>query len=137
MWNRRPAEGNVQSQVSYPTRHEVVQQMAPQYRKVSHRQKTRVLNAFVAVTGSSRTYAVQILTHPEALQPSRKPPTSCFLPSRGPASPIPGMESSQSDLRQTTDPLPAHAGRRPGAAWASASDAGVSQATALHESNNR
>jgi hypothetical protein len=73
---RCPAEGNVHSQVSYPSRHEVVQQMAPQYREASRRQKTRVLNAFVAVTGYSRKYAVQILNHPEALQPSIKRPRS-------------------------------------------------------------
>jgi hypothetical protein len=42
--------------------------MAPQYRKTSRHQKTRVLNAFVTFTGYSRTYAVQILNHPESLK---------------------------------------------------------------------
>jgi len=68
MRNRCPAEGIVHSQVSYPSRHEVLQQMAPQYRKTSRHQKTRVLNAFVTATGYSRTYAVQILNHPESLK---------------------------------------------------------------------
>jgi hypothetical protein len=68
----------VHSQVSYPSRHEVIQQMAPQYRQASRRQKTRVLNAFVAVTGYSRKYAVQILNHPEALQPSIQRPRPAY-----------------------------------------------------------
>jgi hypothetical protein len=75
-----PAEGNVHIQVRYPPRHEVVQQMAHQYRKASRRQKTRMLTAFVAVTDYSRKYAVQILNHPEELQPSiqrPRPPHSC------------------------------------------------------------
>jgi Integrase core domain len=59
----------VHSQVTYPSRHEVILQMAPQYRKVARRQKTRVLNTFVAITGYSRKYAVQILNHPEELKP--------------------------------------------------------------------
>jgi hypothetical protein len=53
-----PAEGNVQKQVSSPSRHELVQQLAPRYHEASRGQKTFVLNAFVAVTGYSRRYAM-------------------------------------------------------------------------------
>jgi len=55
--------------------------MAPQYRKSPRRQKTRVLNAFVTVTGYSRKYAVQILNHPEALKPRiQRPRPSHYCP---------------------------------------------------------
>jgi hypothetical protein len=64
----------VQTQVSYLSRHALVQQMAPQYRDVSRGQKTRVLNAFVVVTGYSRTYAMQLLNHPEVLKSSIQRP---------------------------------------------------------------
>jgi hypothetical protein len=67
-------EGNVQKQVSYPSRHELVQQMAPRYQEASRVQKSFVLNAFVAVTGSSRRYAMQLLNHPEVLKPSIRRP---------------------------------------------------------------
>jgi Integrase core domain len=69
-----PAEGNVQTQLNYPSRHALVHQMAPQYREVSRGQKTMVLNAFVAITGYSRKYAMQLLNHPQELKPSIQRP---------------------------------------------------------------
>lgn len=61
-------------EVSYPSRYELVQQMALQYHEVSRAQKTRMLNAFVAVTAYSRKYAMQLLNHPEELKPSIQRP---------------------------------------------------------------
>lgn len=48
-----------------PARREVLQQAAPQYRSASSARKRELLEAFVQVTGSHRTYAMWLLNHAE------------------------------------------------------------------------
>jgi len=111
--------------------------MAPQYRKTSRYQKTRVLNAFVTVTGYSRTYAVQILNHPESLKAEiqrPRPARSCtevqqalFLTWRA---------ANQICAKRLIPFLPTLVST-PWSGKPSASDGGVPQATTLHERNHR
>ena len=49
--------------LSYQARRELLQQMAPQYREASPPQKRTLLEAFVAITGYVRTYAMWLLNH--------------------------------------------------------------------------
>jgi hypothetical protein len=44
----------------YRVRRELIEQMAARYRASSRAQKSRMLDAVVAVTGSARTYAIQL-----------------------------------------------------------------------------
>jgi hypothetical protein len=98
----------VRSALSSQSRWELVQQMAPRYQGASRSRKTRMLDEFVAITGYVRKYAIQLLNHPKMLKPQSQ---QSRLPHYGPevqqALP-PLMESGQSDLCQTTDPVPAH-----------------------------
>jgi hypothetical protein len=101
-------EDAVRSALSSQSRWELVQQMAPRYQGASRSRKTRMLDEFVAITGYVRKYAIQLLNHPKMLKPQSQ---QSRLPHYGPevqqALP-PLMESGQSDLCQTTDPVPAH-----------------------------
>jgi len=55
----------VRSALSSQSRRELVQQMAPRYQEASRARKIRMLDAFVAITGYVRTYAIHLLNHPE------------------------------------------------------------------------
>jgi hypothetical protein len=54
----------MKSLLSYQTRRELVEQIAPQYREASRAQKTQLLDTFVALTGYVRKYAMWLLNHP-------------------------------------------------------------------------
>ena len=54
--------------LSYQARREVLQQMAPQYRRASLAQKRTLLDEFVATTGYVRKYARWLLNHAEEVQ---------------------------------------------------------------------
>jgi len=58
-------EDSVRSALSYQSRRELVQQMAPRYQRASRSRKTRMLDEFVANTGYVRKYAIQLLNHPK------------------------------------------------------------------------
>src|SRR5258708_37228992 len=62
---RLTREGSVRSVLSYQSRREFVQQMAPRYQEASRGQKIVLLDQFVALTGYVRKYAIQLLNHPE------------------------------------------------------------------------
>jgi len=59
----------VKSPLSYQARRELVEHMAPQYRIASRSQKMLLLDTFVAMTSSVRTYAMWLLNHPVASRP--------------------------------------------------------------------
>jgi hypothetical protein len=82
----------VKSPLSYQARRELVEQMAPQYRKASRTQKILLLDTFDALTGYVRKYAMLLLNHPVESRP------------RGLAGPLSGIARRQSDLCQTADP---------------------------------
>ena len=63
-----PEEGSVETSLSYQARREVLQQVAPQYRKATTSQKRTLLDAFVSTTGYHRTYARWLLNHAEEVQ---------------------------------------------------------------------
>jgi hypothetical protein len=54
----------VRSHVSYRSKRELLQQVAPRYREASPALKTVILDAFVAAPGYARTYAIRLLSHP-------------------------------------------------------------------------
>ena len=54
--------------LSYQARREVLQQMAPQYRRASPAQKRTLLDEFVTTTGYVRKYARWLLNHAEEVQ---------------------------------------------------------------------
>jgi hypothetical protein len=60
--------------MSLQTRREVLQSMIPQYRKASSiKKKSRLLDAFTAITGYIRKYAMWLLNHAEEVQhPSQR-----------------------------------------------------------------
>jgi hypothetical protein len=58
----------VEKPLSFQARREVLQQMAPQYRRASLAQKRTLLDEFVATTGYVRTYARWLLNHAEEVQ---------------------------------------------------------------------
>jgi hypothetical protein len=62
--NTGTLEGLVKSPLRYQARRELVERMAPQYRAASRSQKMRLLDTFVALTGSVRNYGMWILNHP-------------------------------------------------------------------------
>lgn len=69
------------SVLSYQSRRDVVQQMAPRYQEASRARKSVLLDEFVALTGYVRKYAIQLLNHPEESKPRSK---QVRLPHYGP-----------------------------------------------------
>jgi hypothetical protein len=59
----------VGSVLSYQSKRELVQQMAPRYQEASRARKIVLLDEFVAFTGYVRKYAIQLLNHPEEPKP--------------------------------------------------------------------
>ena len=59
----------MRSALSYQSRRELVQQMAPRYQKASRAHKISMLDEFVAITGYARKYAIQLLNHPQEPKP--------------------------------------------------------------------
>lgn len=51
--------------MSYQSKYELLQQMAPRYREASEALKHVILDEFVAATGYARKYAIRLLCHPE------------------------------------------------------------------------
>jgi hypothetical protein len=58
-------EDPVRSVLSYQSRRELVQQMAPRYQEASRTRKIVTLDEFVAITGYARKYAIHLLNHPK------------------------------------------------------------------------
>jgi hypothetical protein len=50
--------------MSYQSRHELLVQVAPRYREATRKQKSLILEEFIASTGYSRKYAIRLLTLP-------------------------------------------------------------------------
>ena len=50
--------------MSYRSKYELLQQMAPRYREASEALKHVILDEFVAATGYARKYAIRLLCHP-------------------------------------------------------------------------
>src|SRR5215831_8281214 len=50
--------------MSYQSKYELLQQMAPRYREASTALKSVILDEFVAATGYARKYAIRLLCHP-------------------------------------------------------------------------
>src|SRR5438105_13701732 len=50
--------------MSFRSKQELLQQIAPRYREATEVQKVAILNAFVAATGYARKYAIRLLNHP-------------------------------------------------------------------------
>src|SRR5260221_1669301 len=63
----RSAEGgsSVRSYMSFQAKRELLAQVICRYRDATGRQKSRILDEFVAVTGYARKYAIRLLTQPE------------------------------------------------------------------------
>lgn len=59
------AEGIVRTTMSFSARRELLVKVAPRYREASRKQKTLILNEFVASTGYKRKYAIRLLSLPE------------------------------------------------------------------------
>src|SRR5258708_3301336 len=57
------------SSLSYRSRRELIQQVAPRYQAAPRAQKMQILNEFVTVTGYARKYAIQLLNHPGEAKP--------------------------------------------------------------------
>lgn len=51
--------------MSFRAKRELLRQVAPRYREAGHREKTRILDEFVAATGYARKYSIRLLQHPE------------------------------------------------------------------------
>jgi hypothetical protein len=60
--------GNVESTLSFQSRHELILRMVPRYQKASIAQKGALLDEIVATTGYARRYAMWLLNHPEEMQ---------------------------------------------------------------------
>ena len=54
----------MRSNMSYQSKYELLQQMAPRYREASAALKSVILDEFVAATGYARKYAIRLLCHP-------------------------------------------------------------------------
>jgi hypothetical protein len=54
----------VRSNMSYQSKYELLQQMAPRYREASAALKSMILDEVVAATGYARKYAIRLLCHP-------------------------------------------------------------------------
>jgi hypothetical protein len=63
-----PEEGSVEKSLRYQARRDVLQQMAPQYRRASPAQKRMLLEAFIAATSYVPKYARWLLNHAEEVQ---------------------------------------------------------------------
>jgi hypothetical protein len=50
--------------MSFRSKQELLQQIAPRYREATELQKVAILNEFVAATGYARKYAIRVLNHP-------------------------------------------------------------------------
>lgn len=65
--------------MSFSTRRELLARVAPRYREASKKQKTVILNEFIASTGYKRKYAIRLLSLPEVPVPRKiKRPRSRF-----------------------------------------------------------
>lgn len=65
--------------MSFSTRRELLARVAPRYREASKKQKTDILNEFIASTGYKRKYAIRLLSLPEIPAPRKiKRPRSRF-----------------------------------------------------------
>ena len=51
--------------MSFQTRHELLARVAPRYREADRKQKTIILNEFIASTGYKRKYVIRLLSLPE------------------------------------------------------------------------
>jgi len=51
--------------MSFQTRHELLARVVPRYREADRKQKTIILNEFIASTGYKRKYAIRLLSLPE------------------------------------------------------------------------
>ncbi len=54
----------MRSHLSYRSKRELLQQIAPRYREASPALKTIILDEFIAATGYARKYAIRLLRHP-------------------------------------------------------------------------
>jgi hypothetical protein len=61
--------GPVRSVLSYQSKRELVQQIAPRYQEASRAHKIFILDEFVAITSYARKYAIQLLNHPGEPKP--------------------------------------------------------------------
>ncbi len=73
--------GLVRSVLSYQSKRELVQQMAPRYQEASRAHKILMLDEFVAITSYARKYAIQLLNHPGEPKPRSQ---QARLPHYGP-----------------------------------------------------
>lgn len=53
--------------MSFHAKRELLLQIAPRYREANEREKTNILDEFVAATGYARKYAIRLLNQPESL----------------------------------------------------------------------
>ncbi len=83
-------EGPMKSPLSYQARRELVGQMAPQYRKASRAQKILLFDAFVAMTGNVRTYAMRLLNPAHRIDAEKSACAPRSLRTTGPASSLSG-----------------------------------------------
>ena len=51
--------------MSFQTRHELLARVVPRYREADRKQKTIILNEFIASTGYKRKYAIRLLSLPK------------------------------------------------------------------------
>ena len=103
--------GPVRSVLSYQSKRELVQQMAPHYHEASRARKILMRDEFVAITGYVRTYAIQLLNHPGEPKPRSQ---QARLPHYGPEvqqALLRSMDSGQSDVCQAADSVPTHSRR--------------------------
>jgi hypothetical protein len=63
-----------EAMMSLRSRRELLAVVAPRYRTAQAAERTRILEEFVACTGSHRKYALALLNHPLSKAPVRKPP---------------------------------------------------------------
>ena len=126
-------EDSVRSAMSYQSRRELVQQMAPRYQGASRSRKTRMLDEFVANTGYARKYAIQLLNHPKTPKPHSQ---QAHLPRYGPeiqqALLLAWKAANQICAKRLIPFLPTLV-EAASAAWTSASHGEVPQPTALYE----
>jgi hypothetical protein len=52
----------VRSMMSFQGKRELLAQVAPRYREASRKEKSIILNEFIAATGYTREYAIRLLT---------------------------------------------------------------------------
>jgi hypothetical protein len=53
--------------MSFPAKRELLVQVAPCYRETDHREKTIILEEFVAATGYARKYAIRLFHRPTTM----------------------------------------------------------------------